>query len=519
MTPRHSEADTGPDDPRAITLVDCGSSSVRAYVVEIKGQTYRVLEDISFAVDLTTAFSAHHLARQEADRLVEAVTRIRRVASDYDAPLKRMVATSAMREAYNNDVLLDRLQRRLDMEIELIEPAEESRLYYEALLTCLHEDRLRGGPATLMVDVGSGSVNIGLIAEGKLVGSVNEPLGTIRVTRRFGDLREVPDFPRTLDRYVLGSVRRVLSQLYLARPERLAITGNEVRDLTLAVTGSGDERLCRLPQAQLEDWWQGMLLLGPTQRARRCAADIGTADRLLMVASLIRHFCRETGLDHVLVPEIQLRDGLVTDFLPGAPGPYHLDRSHLLAAARQMAERYRVDLAYAENTAALAEQLFDATRELHALGERERNLLSFAAMIHDVGAFINVRNRHTHTRYIVEGSAIPGLSQEDQTIIALTARYHRGAIPKQHHNEFQTRPRHVRVLVSTLAAILRLAYGLDVERMQRIRELDCSLSGGRLLIRTDRRQVTLERWSASRKADFFRHVFGLDVVVLPTEDA
>jgi hypothetical protein len=60
---------------------------------------------------------------------------------------------------------------------------------------------------------------------------------------------------------------------------------------------------------------------------------------------------------------------------------------------------------------------------------------------------------------------------------------------------------------------------LDVERTQRIRALRCEVSGEQLLIHVDRRQIALERWSVEGKSSMFAEVFGLQVLVVPLEEA
>ena len=237
-------------------------------------------------------------------------------------------------------------------------------------------------------------------------------------------------------------------------------------------------------------------------------------------ACLMRHLGETVKAERILVPHFTLRDGLLADLLPGAHGAHHLDDDHLLAEARQLVTRYGANLAYCENTAELAVQIFDQTRDLHGLGERERVLLQFSALVHDVGSFINVRNRHKHTMYIVQAADIAGLTREEQDMVANVARYHRKSPPEPHHAEFMALERRHRVVVAYLAAILRLAYGLDVERSQRIKRVRCTVDGLRLLLKVDRRQIALERWSIAGKASLFREVFGLDVIVVPRgEDA
>jgi exopolyphosphatase/guanosine-5'-triphosphate,3'-diphosphate pyrophosphatase len=121
--------------------------------------------------------------------------------------------------------------------------------------------------------------------------------------------------------------------------------------------------------------------------------------------------------------------------------------------------------------------------------------------------------------YIVLAADIAGLTTLEQQAVANVARYHRKSPPEPHHDEFMSLPTPHRVIVAYLAAILRLAYGLDVERAQRIKRIRVRIEPNRLLLRVDRRQIALERWSIGNKAELFKEVFGLDVVVVPRDDS
>jgi exopolyphosphatase/guanosine-5'-triphosphate,3'-diphosphate pyrophosphatase len=253
-------------------------------------------------------------------------------------------------------------------------------------------------------------------------------------------------------------------------------------------------------------------------RAKACNSDAPHAALLLPAASFIRHLCEQTGLDVCQVPQLTLRDGLLADLMPGAHGPHSLDASHLIAEAVQLLKRYNGNLEYAKNTASLATQIFDQTAELHHLGDRVRALLEFSALVHDIGSFINVRNRHKHSMYIIQAADIAGLSRAERTMVAHIARYHRRSPPQQHHQNFQSMPRRNRVIVAHCAAILRIAYALDVERTQRIRHVRCEVSRGQLLMHLDRRQIALEQWSVAGKTELFGEVFGLKVALVPRSE-
>jgi len=512
--------------PRPVAVIDCGTSSVRAFLAEVRGAQQRILEDLVYPVDLTPGFTGGTLDRGAMDAVVEAFTGIKAAAAAYGITDIRAVATSALREAANSDVLIERLRYRTGVVLEVIDGSEAARLYVEALRVVLSRSNARLNGNTLMIDIGGGSTSMSLIRQGKLVHSVDEHFGTMRLYEQFKGLKDNHDFAVSVDRFALGAARMMLGRLPENPIKHLVVTGNDVRRLVglLAATGGAapdeaDQLLATIEPGAVAKWLEKMQGMTPRQRAEACASDEFLAARLLPAASLIKHLCAASGADKVVVPQLTLRDGLLADLLPGAHGPHHLDSSHLLAEARQLVQRYGGNQDYAENTAKLAVRIFDDTIDLHGLGSRERTLLEFSALVHDIGSYINVRERHKHTMYIILAADIAGLTALEQQMVANIARYHRRSQPESHHQEFQALPRRERVVVSYLAAILRLAYGLDVERTQRIRDIRCEVSRQQLLVHVDTRQVALERWSVEGKKGMFAEVFGLDVKLVPREGA
>ncbi|HEX3135437.1 MAG TPA: HD domain-containing protein [Planctomycetota bacterium] len=506
---------------RQVAVVDCGTSSVRAFIAQLPTDAGdpQILEDLSFPVDLTDAFVSGKLSRQAMDGVVEAFVNIAATARGYGITSLRAVGTSALREATNSDVLVERLRANQGVDLEIIDNAEEARLYSEALRLVLTRVKRELPGRTLMIDLGGGSTCIGLITNGKLVHSVDEHYGSVRILEQFHSLRDSNEFALTIDRYALGAARMMLDRLPKGQINHLVITSGDVRKLcSLLTAAKGKGGIQPLLVKDVVAWYQKMQEMTPVERAGACASDARGAALLLPTASLLRHLSAETGATEVLVPYLTLRDGLIADLMPGAHGAHYLSAADLMAEGMQLVSRYGGNLGYAENTASLATQIFDQTAALHALGERERALLEFSALVHDIGSYINVRNRHKHSMYVIQSSDIAGLTAIKKEMVANIARYHRKSSPETHHLEFQSLPRAKRVVVSYLAAILRLAYGLDVERTQRIKKVRCEVSDGRLLIHVDRRQIALERWSLSGKAGMFAEVFGLDVAVVAREE-
>jgi exopolyphosphatase/guanosine-5'-triphosphate,3'-diphosphate pyrophosphatase len=226
-----------------------------------------------------------------------------------------------------------------------------------------------------------------------------------------------------------------------------------------------------------------------------------------------RELLAETPATELTIPQASLRLGLLLDLAGADPGPAMEDlRRQVLASAAALGEKYRYDAAHGRNVAHLAVRLFDDLRPDHGLAERERLLLEVAALLHDVGIFLNLRGHHKHTQYVLSAAEIFGLSREDMAVVSNVARYHRRGIPQKSHLPYTSLDRDQRVEVNKLAAILRVANALDADHLQKVREVKVLREDEQWVLEVDGGgDLTLERLAALARADLLTEVFGRKV--------
>ncbi len=163
--------------------------------------------------------------------------------------------------------------------------------------------------------------------------------------------------------------------------------------------------------------------------------------------------------------------------------------------------------------ARLAVSLFDRLTPLHRLGAEDRFLLEAAAIVHDVGFPSDEARHHKRSFSLIMGRTFPGIDARQQAIIALLARYHRKAEPKMKHTAFAALTEEDRLRVERLAAILRIADGLDRTHTNAVRSLDCRIEDAQVTIslKTPRNPID-ELFAGRKKAALFEKVFRRKVV-------
>lgn len=190
------------------------------------------------------------------------------------------------------------------------------------------------------------------------------------------------------------------------------------------------------------------------------------------------------------------------------------EEEKILSEALALAETCRYDKAHAKQVGRLALMLFDQLKDFHRFDARERFLLQCAAILHDIG-WVNGGGRHHKTsRDLIMRSPELSLTEDERTIVALLARYHRRSLPAVGHKLYGFLSGEDKDRVNQLSAILRIADGLDATHRALVKEIRCLVSEQQLKVDVVCPEpIDEEIESVREKADFFKEFFGKDVAI------
>jgi exopolyphosphatase/pppGpp-phosphohydrolase len=179
-----------------------------------------------------------------------------------------------------------------------------------------------------------------------------------------------------------------------------------------------------------------------------------------------------------------------------------------------IAIQYHDDRDHTRQVAWIALRIFDDLKPLHGLGASERKFLEYAALLHDTGWSGGRKGHHKRSYEIILHD--PGLpfKDRDRRVIGAIARYHRKALPDPSHREYLALDTSDRRIVQVLAAILRVADGLDVSHQNLIRAISCQEKPGAVICRCRASgPADTEKMSAEKKSDLFSMVFSRNLII------
>jgi len=515
---RSPAAAAGAAEPGAagpVAVIDIGASHLRLVVAElVPARPPRILEEASRGVLLgKDTFSHGRLGAATIEAALRALEGFRRIMDGYGVQRYRAVATSAVREATNMESFLDRVRLRTGLQCEPIGGAEENRLTYIGV-----RETLRGHAAftegdALLLEVGGGSADISFLRKGEPIASGTYALGSIRMRQSLASWHGTHERRmRLLRRHIHNVVGDIAHELPLKEARHFVALGGDVRFAAARLLGENGTAVGAqvVPREAFLAFCDQAAAYDVDQIAEVYHLLPAEAETLVPALLAYRELLAETPATELTIPQASLRLGLLLDLAGADAGPAMEDlRRQVLASAAALGEKYRYAAPHARNVAHLAVRLFDELRTDHGLGDRERLLLEVAALLHDVGIFLNLRGHHKHTQYVLSAAEIFGLSREDMAVVSNVARYHRRGLPAKSHLPYMALDRDQRVEVNKLAAILRVANALDADHLQKVQDVRVVREGDGWILEVEGAgDLTMERLAAGARADLFVEVFG-----------
>ena len=449
-------------DSTTIAAIDIGANMIRMTIAQVEpDSSYEILEQLNRGIRLgQDTFCSNRISADSMRGAVAIFRDFKRLIDHYQVRQIRCVATTAVREAINADTFLDRIFMASGIQVEILDPSEESHLILTAVLnTTKNQERVKTGKV-LIAEVGGGNTLLTVLNDGKLVNSICVNTGTIRLRERyFSPDIEPGQYVQRIESHVENTMFSTEGTLHLDGINTFIVVGGDAKYiLSRLKILEQDNDFTALPRKKFEQLFGILTRKSEFDLTRDFQIPSDNAQRLIPASIIYRYLFRLTKLDALWVSPTAMRDGLVLSMAWNIAGLEDKTFSDsVIDSARALGEKYLVDLNHSCQIADLSTRLYDMFTDLHGLKPRHRLILYVAALLHEAGFFLNSRAHHKHSYYLIANSDIFGLSRPEIEIVAQVARYYRKSAPKVTHETYMALPREQRVIVSKLAAFLRVA--------------------------------------------------------------
>ena len=502
-----------------LAAIDVGTNSIHTVIVD-------VAEDLDITIQDRSKDTVHLLrgrdprgnlkARAMTDAL-RALRTARRLCDRHKVERVLAVATSAIREAPNGLEFLRHAKDKTGIDVHVITGSEEARLIYLAVRESVH----LGGDTFMAIDIGGGSVELIVGNRESLYGARSLKLGALRVAEEF----PLSD-PPTDDE--LAAVRGHFDS-ELAEFDKISKThswqrtiGTSGTILQLGRLASGNPELSAsrshhqetVSAAALHEWCERLSRSTMQERTEMKGLDGSRVHNIVPGALLLDAILSRYGVNELTVCEYALREGVVYDFVARNQRGLREDLAQTDIRRRSvvsLGRRFGWEEAHARHIARLALMIFDQLAPEFEWESEERDLLEFAALLHDIGTLISVPHHHRHSQYLVEHGELLGFGPREVAILANVVRYHRGSMPSKKHKGYRLLSGSDQRIVDRLSGILRVTEALDRTRFALIQSVQCDIGTEVHMTAMASGDAEVELSLASERSDLLAHALGRPV--------
>jgi len=519
---------------RRIAIIDLGTNTFHLLVVSYRDKDHVVIEEKfkEFVKLGEGGISSGLIAPVPFERGIAALAKFRKIIDAKGIDTVLAFATSAVRSASNGPDFVAAARARAGIEVQVINGNEEASYIYQGVR---HGVQLPRHENVLIVDIGGGSVEF-IVANSQSAPLIRSlKLGAARmldIVQPADPLR--PQDIERIEQLYDAELRGLLAEIREFRGIRTLVGSSGTFESLGAMVAHAAAPLSQADRDALPNRLNGFRFdvrafrklhrkLIKTTRAERKAMpglESPRVDMILMGTLLVNKLVDALGIEDIMVSDYALKEGILYSHIEQSHGPElptRTQREAREAAIKNLAVKYESNVVHAEQVSRLAEQIFTDTASLHRFGPHERELLRYAALLHDIGHFVNHSGHHKHGQYIVMNSALPGFTNEELLLVGNIVRYHRKSVPSNEHFHFNLLYPEHKDIVRRLGGILRIADNLDRGKRGMVRELHISLHPGRVTIDVVPNQpdepLDIELESARAQQQLFEQAFGCTVSI------
>lgn len=477
------------DTGKVIGLIDLGSNSARLLLVRLLPcGTYAVLNRVKHMVRLgENAFQTRQLQESAMERALVVLKAFAGMCTTYGAHEIVAMATAAARDAENAKEFLAHVTEITGLKLNVISGKEEARLIYLGVSGGLpHSLGQR-----LFIDIGGGSTEL-------VVGNSDDydnldslKLGCVRLTNRFladhtGAVS--PELFTTICQHVRNKAGYDLQRI---RPFHIVeAVGSSGTALTLhaiayrlqyGIAPSQEQNTLDIEALRHATKY----ICGLTAEERRALPGVSErrAEVLVAGAAILLTILEELGFKSMTVSQRNLQDGMLMDYMVrkghnpvGPSGPITSVRERSIL---RLAHRCNFEERHSRHMARLALQLHDSAVDcgLIALDHTYRELLFYAALLHDIGIFIAYPRHAEHSAYLIRNAELLGFTEEEISFIALLTLFH-SKRPSKKYEAVASCESVLRTQLKQYSLFLAVAENLDRLHGQHVENAEFLCDGG-----------------------------------------
>lgn len=501
---------------KCFAAIDVGSYELTMKIFEINSRgDIRQIDHIRHRIELgTDTYNMGKISHERVDELCNYLLEFKRIMNSYKVDDVKIYGTSAIRETENTLIILEQIKLRTGLTVNVLSNSEQRFLHYKAVASKGEKFETSVSKGSALIDIGGGSIQISIFSEGKLITTQNIRLGILRMREMLSDLQ-----PKTKD---YAKLVEELIDNHLYPFKNLYLKDVDIQNIIVV-----DDYISHIIQkafskdtVDAEEYKVFIKRFKEKSAIDLCKEyDLAQESASLIPTSalLLRRILKHTGAKRIWAPGVSLSDGIAYEYAENEKlvKNRHNFEEDIISCAINTAKRYDANDTRNQLVESIAMTLFDSTKKIHGMGNREKLILRIAAILNDCGKYMSLEEAAECSYTIIMATELIGLSHAERVVVANVVRFN-----KTHFVYFddiskeETLTKSQYLTMAKLTAIFRLADGICRSYKKKIESINASIKDEMLNINVicdD--DIVLEKGFYDRKAKLFEEVFSVKPVL------
>lgn len=501
--------------PKLAAGIDIGSNAIKMIIADIEhpGELH-ILEDVKLDSPIgDDTFSTGRIRSEAMFSVCRSLRQMSQLMKDYGVKHYRACATSGVREASNKLYFLEYVKQATHIQIELIDHAVEHYLTYQALHYGVPAMETMRNEGLLIVEIGSAGVQVSLFTAGKLCFTENIRIGTLKLKEILDSLRtESLQYTNVLQQYIESQIWLLLKRFEGLTIPHFLISGGESTSIGHK-WGSETQGVHMLGQDSFSRHHRDILQSGIFKLAHQFQLDEERADQIIPTSIIMSEFWKATQAEHVIIPDVSLRHGLLHQMAIEHTGSNHTIqyREDIISLALHAVSRYKLDMNHSLNVQQHALKILNVCQRLFTICPIDELCLQLASLLHDIGKYISQEGHEVNSYHILKSMELMGLSDRQKDMVASIALYHPRGVSVPIRPDYSDEEN---LTLARLTSILKLANALDCSHQQPIKDIRITKKNNRLIIKpVHESSLELEAWAFMQESPCFEQISGYSIVL------
>ncbi len=488
-------------------VINIGTSAFRMEIGSFQNGKYMQLEYIIKSLSLgKDTFSKGFISQDSMEKAMNILQRFKIKMDEYNIKNRyKALATSSVREARNREFFIDYMSKKAGIKIEVLTPHEELYIRYISIKNEFKGFKKLENRGIALVNVSSGNVSIMTVKKKTILYADSLHFGSLRLNEIFNNIDERNKF-YAYNRYISNMIETVKQTIKASNIKNVIFSGSSIVILNSilnpksnSITKHSIINLFEIIKREDLHFIKGRFDIRENE-AYILKPMLAIYTNILSLFNSDTFYFSTTTFTRKLIfyYSKSYRKGTLQDYLENT--------------LIHVGEKYNFDKQHAISVKDNAIKIFDALKDIHLLDNRYRKILEIAAIMHDVGYFINANTHEKQSYYIIKSMNLPQITKKDNTMIALTALLHKDDDKYKHVARYEYLSEKDTFTLMKLASLIRIADAMDASHKQLIKEFSIVQETDGIRIKAKSNNfIYFEEVSFRKKSRLFEEIFGIKI--------